>query len=70
MWIAPFHGGRATRNSNHVFNRLKTKDIKYETIQDIINQSGTLKVPDKIFVDVSEKYPFIEDFKFEEVEIA
>lgn len=66
MWLTLFHGGKASSLSNHIFKRLKTKDIKYGTIQEIINQSGTLKIPDKIFVDVSDKHPFIEDFKFEE----
>jgi len=66
MWITPFHGAKSSRNSNHIFNRLKTKDIKYSTIKEIIDQAGTLKTPTEILVDISEKYPFIEDFKFKE----
>lgn len=64
MWYTPFHGGFATRSSSFVFNRLKTKEIQFETIKDIINQAGTLRVPKEIFLDVNEKYPFIKDFRF------
>lgn len=64
LWIMPFHGGFASRSSNHIFNRLKTVPIKYEKIEDILKQVHTLKVPTEIYLDVTEKYPFIEDFKF------
>lgn len=66
MWITLFHGGFSQRNSTHIFDRLKTKDIKYETIKDIVEQSHMLRTPSSIYVDVNDKHPFIEDFKFEE----
>lgn len=65
-WYLPYHGGFASRNSAYMFSRLKTKELTFDTIKDIINQSGSLKVPTEILVDTNEKYPNIDDFKFKE----
>ena len=64
IWIMPYHGGVASRNSNHIFSRLKKEDIVFDSIKDIVIQKDKIKMPTEILVDVSEKYPFIEDFKF------
>ena len=66
LWLTLFHGGRAQKNAEFILRRLKKQDIKYTCIKDIINQSHLLKVPKKIYVDVTDKHPFIEDFEFEE----
>jgi len=68
MWITLYHGGSAGRNSNHVFGRLKKESFTYNNINDIISNKDKLRMPSEIYVDETEKYPHIEDFKFEEVQ--
>jgi len=65
MWITLYHGGSASRNSNHVFGRLKKESFTYNNIGDIISNKDKLRTPSEIYIDETEKYPHIEDFKFE-----
>lgn len=68
MWLTLYHGGNASRNSNYVFGRLKIEDFDYNSIYDIIANKDKIKIPSSILLDETEKYPHIEDFKFEEKE--
>lgn len=66
IWLTVYHGGYSSRNSNHILNMLKKEPFEYSDIQGIISNKDKLKVPSEILVDVTERYPYIEDFKFEE----